>query len=70
MITVLRSPYRPDLAPCDPSLFPRLKLRQKKRRFDTVKEIKAKSQDVPKVLTSTDFQHFFQSLESLYRRKR
>lgn len=32
-------PYSPDLAPCDFFLFPKMKMRLKGRKFDTVEEI-------------------------------
>jgi hypothetical protein len=34
----------PDLAPCDFFLFPKMKLKLKGRRFDTIEEIQAESQ--------------------------
>jgi hypothetical protein len=39
-------PYSPDLAPCDFFLFPKLKLKLKGRRFDTIDEIQDESQKV------------------------
>jgi hypothetical protein len=36
--------YSPDLAPCDCFLFPKMKLKLKGRRFDTIVEIQAKLQ--------------------------
>jgi hypothetical protein len=39
-------PYSPDLAPCDFLLVPKMKLKLKGRRFDTIEEIQAKSQTV------------------------
>jgi hypothetical protein len=36
--------YSPDLAPCDLSLFPKIKLKLKGRRFDTTGKIQAESQ--------------------------
>jgi len=40
------TPYSPDLAPCDFFLFPKMKLKLKGRRFDTIEEIHAESQTV------------------------
>jgi hypothetical protein len=37
-------PYSLDLAPCDFLLFPKMKLKLKGRRFDTIEEIQAESQ--------------------------
>jgi hypothetical protein len=39
-------PYSPDLATCDFFLFPKLKFKQKGRRFDTTEEIQAESHRV------------------------
>jgi hypothetical protein len=39
-------PYSSDLAPCDFFLFPKMKLKLKGRRFDTIVEIQAESQRV------------------------
>jgi transposase len=39
-------PYSPDLAPCDFFLFPKMKLKLKGRRFDTIEEIQAETQKV------------------------
>jgi hypothetical protein len=39
-------PYSPDLAPCDSFPFPKIKLRMKGGRFDTIEEIQEKSQRV------------------------
>jgi hypothetical protein len=47
--------YSPDLAPCDFFLFPKMKLKLKRRRFDTMEEIQAKSQRVLDTLTEKDF---------------
>jgi hypothetical protein len=49
-------PYSPDLAPCDFFLFPKIKFRLKCRRFDTIEEIQAESQELLKTLTLEDFQ--------------
>jgi hypothetical protein len=47
-------PYSPDLAPCDFSLFPRLKIKLKGRHFDTIEVIEAESQEVVNTLTGQD----------------
>jgi len=54
-------PYSPDLAPCDFFLFPKLKLRMKGRRFDTVEEIQEESQRVLDIIPKRDFQGCFQA---------
>jgi len=38
--------YSPDLAPCDFFLFPKMKLKLKGRRFDTIEDTQAESQRV------------------------
>jgi len=44
MTVVPRPPYSPDLAPSDFFLFPKLKMRLKGQRFQTLEEIQAESQ--------------------------
>jgi hypothetical protein len=44
--TVPHPPCSPDLAPCDFALFPKLKVKQKGRRFETVSDIQSESQTV------------------------
>jgi hypothetical protein len=55
MTVVPHSPYAPDLAPCNFSLFPRLK----GRCFHTTGVIEAESQAVLNTLTEHDFQDAF-----------
>ena len=45
MAVIPHPPYSPDLEPCDFFLFPKMKLKLKGRRFDTI-EIQAESQRV------------------------
>jgi hypothetical protein len=40
MVIVPHPPYSPDLAPCDFALFPKLNMKLKGRRFETVSESK------------------------------
>jgi hypothetical protein len=47
MAVIPQPPYSPDLAPCDIFLFPKMKLKLKGRRFDTIEEIQSES---PRVL--------------------
>jgi hypothetical protein len=49
-------PHSPDFAPCDIILFPKIKLKLKERRFDTIEEIQTESQRVLDTLTENDFQ--------------
>ena len=46
MTVVPHPPYTPDLAPSDFFLFPKLKMKLKGRRFQTMEEIQAQSQAV------------------------
>jgi histone-lysine N-methyltransferase SETMAR len=59
MAFVPHPPYSRDLAPCD-FLFPKMKLKLKGRRFDTIEEIQAESQRVLDTLTEKDLQEAFQ----------
>ncbi|GAB1868087.1 Mariner Mos1 transposase [Camponotus japonicus] len=54
----------PDLAPCDFFLFPKMKMRLKGRKFDTVEEIQEITTDVLNTLTENDFQRCFEGLKS------
>jgi hypothetical protein len=49
-----------DLVPCDFLRFPKIKLKLKRRPFDTTEEIQAESQRVLDTLTEKDFQKAFQ----------
>jgi hypothetical protein len=44
------------MTPCDFFLFPKMKLKPKRRRFDTIQKIQAESQRVLGTLTEKDFQ--------------
>jgi len=59
-------PYSPDLAPCD-FLFPKMKLKLKGHRFDTIEEIQAETQKVLDTLTEKDFQEVFPKMEETVR---
>ena len=61
MIVVPHPPYSPDLAPSDIFLFPKLKMKLKGRRFQTLEEIQAESQAVLNTLRQNDFQEFFKN---------
>jgi hypothetical protein len=62
MAFIPHPPYSPDLATCDLFLFPKMKLKLKGRRFDTIEEIQAESQRVLDTLTEKDFQETFRKL--------
>jgi hypothetical protein len=55
MTVVPHPPYSPDLAPCDFFLFPKLKMKLKERRFQTVAEIQAESPAILNTLEEIDF---------------
>jgi hypothetical protein len=60
MAVIPHPPYFPDLAPCDFFLFPKMKLKLKGRRFDTIQEIQAESHRVLDTVTEKEFQKAFQ----------
>jgi hypothetical protein len=61
MAVIPHPTYSLDLTPCD-FLLPKIKLKLKGRRFDTIEEIQAESQRVLDTLTEKDFQEAFQKL--------
>jgi hypothetical protein len=56
MAVIPHPPYSHNLAPCDFFLFPKMKLKPKGRRFDTIEEIQAEKQRLLDTLTEKDFQ--------------
>jgi hypothetical protein len=59
-MTVIPHPsYSPDLAPCDFSLFPQLKIILKGCHFDIIEVIEAESQALLNTLPEHDFQDVF-----------
>ena len=61
-MTVLPHPlYSPDLTLSDFFLFPKLKMKLKGRRFQTMEEIQAESQTVLNTLRENDFQECFKN---------
>ncbi len=60
MTVIPHPPYSPDLAPCDFSLFRKLKLLLKGLYFDTIKAIQAELQAVLDIFTEADFQRIFE----------
>jgi len=59
MTVVPHPPYSPDLAPCDFFLFPKMKMKLKGRRFQTLEETEAESQAVLNTLRENDSQECF-----------
>ncbi|PNF17611.1 hypothetical protein B7P43_G13712 [Cryptotermes secundus] len=69
VVTVVpHPPYSPDLAPCDFFLFPKMKIKLKGRRFDTVEEIQAETKTVLNTLTKKDFQDAFEKWQKRWDR--
>jgi hypothetical protein len=56
------------LRPLQIFLFPKMKLRLKRRHFDTTEEIHAESQDVIDTLTFDNFQEYMKSWETRWDR--
>jgi len=60
MAVISHPTYSPDLAPYDFFQFPKIKLKLKGRRFDSIEEIQAESQRVLDTLIEKSFQEAFQ----------
>jgi hypothetical protein len=60
MAVIPHPPHSPDLAPCDFFLFPKMKLKLKGRRFDTIEEIQTESPRLLNTLTEKELQEAFQ----------
>ena len=61
--TTPHPPYRPDLAPCDFCLFPKLR----GCRYETIEEMKGAVTKVINTLTQKDFHGAFQKLLERYK---
>jgi histone-lysine N-methyltransferase SETMAR len=55
MVIILHPPYSPDLAPCHFALFPKLKMKLKGWRFETVSDIHRELHAVLKSIEQNDF---------------
>jgi hypothetical protein len=55
MVVIPLLPYSPDLAPYDFALFPKLKMKLKGRRFETVSDIQRELQVVLNSMKENDF---------------
>jgi hypothetical protein len=53
--------YSPDLVPCDFALFPKLKIKLKGRRFETLSDIQWESQAVLDSIKENDFHGAFEA---------
>jgi histone-lysine N-methyltransferase SETMAR len=63
MVIVPHPPYSPDLVPCDFALFPKLKMKLKGRRFETVSDIHRESQAVLDSIKENGFHGAFEAWE-------
>jgi len=59
MTVIPHPPYSPDLAPCDFFLFPRMKGQMKGKCFADVSEVKKKTLEVLKNISTEEFQKCF-----------
>jgi histone-lysine N-methyltransferase SETMAR len=60
MVIIPHPPYSLDLAPCDFTFFPKLKMKLKERRFETVSDIQRESQVVLDSIKENDFHSAFE----------
>jgi hypothetical protein len=68
MAVIPHPSYSLDLAPYEFFLFPKMKLRLKGRRFDTIEEIQTELPRVLDTLIENDFQEAFQKWRRRYDR--
>ena len=64
--TLPHPPYSPDFAPCDFSLFLKLKKKLRGCRYETIEEMKEAVTKVIDMLTQKDFHGAFQKLLERY----
>jgi hypothetical protein len=60
MVIVPYPPYSPYITPCDFALFPKLKMKLKGRRFETVSDIQRETQVVLDSIKENDFHGAFE----------
>jgi hypothetical protein len=60
VVIVPHRPYLPDLAPCDFTLFPKLKMKLKER-FETVSDIQRELQAILDSIKENDFHSIFEA---------
>jgi hypothetical protein len=61
MVIIHHPPYSLDSAPCDFALFPKLKMKLKGRRFETVSDIQRELQAVLDSIKENDFHGAFEA---------
>jgi hypothetical protein len=69
MVIVPHPPYSLDLAPCDFTLFPKLKMKLKRGRFETVFDIQRESQAVLDSIQDNDFHRAFEAWKKRWDRR-
>jgi hypothetical protein len=60
MVIIPRPPYSPEVSPCGFALFPKLKMKLKGRRFETVSDIRRDSQAVLDSIKENYFRRDFE----------
>jgi hypothetical protein len=65
IVIVPHPPYSPDLAPCDFTLFPKLKMKLKGQHFETVSDIQRESQAVLDSIKENDFHSAFEAWKEM-----
>ena len=63
-----RPPYKPDHAPCDFFLFPRIKKELKEKRFDKVENLARAVQAVAETIPKADYEKSFQNWQNRLQR--
>jgi hypothetical protein len=66
MVIIPHPPYSPDLAPCNFALFPKLKMKLKGQRFETVSDIQRELQSVLDSIKENDFHSAFEVWKKLW----
>jgi hypothetical protein len=61
MVIIPHPLYSPELAPCDFALFPKLKMKLKGRRFETVSDIQRESEAVLDTIKENYFHGAFEA---------
>jgi hypothetical protein len=68
MVIIPHRPYSLNLAPCDFTLFPKLKMKLKGQRFETVSDIQRESQVVLDRIKENDFHSVFEAWKKQWNR--
>jgi hypothetical protein len=68
MVIISHPPYPLDIAPCDFASFPKLKMKLKGQRFETVSDIQRESHAVLDSIKENDFHSAFEGWKKLWDR--